>query len=81
MTINDLKIGVFYFPQKDSESTKNLQNFDSKADTVRQIMKIWEAFHFLKFRPQNVEFQTKKKLNQNFTVKKLCRPNKSYTKK
>ena len=46
LTINDLKIGVFYFPQKDSESTKNLQNFDSKADIVRQIMKLWEAFEF-----------------------------------
>ena len=46
LTINDLKIEVFYFPLKDSKSTKNLQNFDTKADIVRRILKFWEPFKF-----------------------------------
>ena len=46
LTVNELKIEVFHFPLKDSKSTKNLQNFDTKADIMRQIMKLWEAFYF-----------------------------------
>ena len=43
LTVNDLKIEVFHFLLKDSKSTKNFLNFDTKVDIVRKKMKLWEA--------------------------------------
>ena len=66
LTVKDLKIEVFHFILKDSKSTKNFQNFGTKADTVCQKMKIWDPFYFLNFRLQNVKFQTKKNFKPKF---------------
>ena len=41
-TVKDFKIEIFHFLLKDSKSTKNFQNFDTKFDIVRQKMKLLE---------------------------------------